>query len=913
MSKSLLTRKKYKNIPAASSVYNNLYLTPSISKILNSKLSFKKKCLLIEKIEILHNMKPGTEEYFTMKHQIDSILKMQTGSLVLRLKSMDLSKHNRVIIMKKIDQLEQMNANSDEYDNLINWIQCAICISNRTITICTTPPIINSSSKYESYLSQVKHYMDSKIYGMDQAKEKLLELTAMQLTKNNLSNASFILQGAPGVGKCLHPNTQILMYLGGMKAAKDIIRGDILMGDDSQPRIVISTNTGRDCMYKITPEYSEPFIVNEPHVITLYNEFTEHTSDIPLNEYLKKSESWKSKHKMFCVPVEYAKVPTKNDPYLVGILLNSKSNTVDEVVKEYLTSRLDNLASYVSGVSDIRTLNLSTIDKNEIAYLLNHRYIPDTYLYNNRENRYKLLRGFIEVTRERKPVEQQRSRSLERTPNSAGSRTSSTGSRSRTPVKRSSTPKPTRTSILRSSNIHRSRLVGSIRQSSSGKQLSNTPDSSRDTPNSAHNRSSSRDAHKSSKLSGKPTSRPRSLSRDKAPIKPGLAKFIEKTIPKVENKTNKKKLTVETRKSPGHISEPSDSDGSPLSRGTIERQTRLKQFKERMPVINGKDTKLTIKDKLLGEQIKFLARSLGFKTMYISDEIWICDDIDILPPVTRKIETSFHVTQLVTSEYCGFTLDGNGRFILSSFLVTHNTHLANVYADAIKIPFSRIDVKDCTEDDFIGKNQLDDASPGLICKAITKLKDVNNKHCRSGVVFIDNFDKTESDATLFRYLNDVYFYDRYLPGIQINLSDLIFVYSIDDPECIDTNTLNKLHLIKLQGYSRLEKKHILANFVLPKLLQSVNLDSNIISFTDDALDVIMDIFKYDTDKGLHKYNQVINSIISKINALTHAPKGMFSYSIPNIELPIRITPSILETFKSLFDTSISETHLSIYL
>lgn len=43
------------------------------------------------------------------------------------------------------------------------------------------------------------------------------------------------------------------MYDGSIKLAKDIVPNDILMGDDSTPRIVVSITSGTDQMYEIDP------------------------------------------------------------------------------------------------------------------------------------------------------------------------------------------------------------------------------------------------------------------------------------------------------------------------------------------------------------------------------------------------------------------------------------------------------------------------------------------------------------------------------------------------------------------------------------------------------------------------------------------------------------------------------------
>ena len=83
--------------------------------------------------------------------------------------------------------------------------------------------------------------------------------------KNEIS----IITGGPGCGKCLDPNTKILMYDGDIKKIKDINVGEYIKGDDSTPRKVLCMYSGIDDMYKIVPKIGYPFICNRPHILTL--------------------------------------------------------------------------------------------------------------------------------------------------------------------------------------------------------------------------------------------------------------------------------------------------------------------------------------------------------------------------------------------------------------------------------------------------------------------------------------------------------------------------------------------------------------------------------------------------------------------------------------------------------------------
>ena len=69
---------------------------------------------------------------------------------------------------------------------------------------------------------------------------------------------------------CIDPETEVFLWNGKIKLAKNIIVGDILIGDDGTKRIVSKTISGYDNMYKIKNGKMKDYIVNSNHIITLF-------------------------------------------------------------------------------------------------------------------------------------------------------------------------------------------------------------------------------------------------------------------------------------------------------------------------------------------------------------------------------------------------------------------------------------------------------------------------------------------------------------------------------------------------------------------------------------------------------------------------------------------------------------------
>ena len=221
-------------------------------------------------------------------------------------------------------------------------------------------------------------------------------------------------------GKCLGIDTEILMYDGTIKKVQDVIEGDLLMGDDSTPRKVLSLARGKEQMYKVEPQKGEGYIVNESHILSLKcatncsKALQKGTVlDISVLDYLNLPKSFHGRGGVlygYRVPLEFPEILLPFDPYMMGYWLGDGSSRAtkiscqDSTVLHYFAHNLKsyNLSLIYASQYDYGICGNHTIKNNIMLNtlrdlnLIKNKHIPLIYKCNSRENRLKLLAGLID-------------------------------------------------------------------------------------------------------------------------------------------------------------------------------------------------------------------------------------------------------------------------------------------------------------------------------------------------------------------------------------------------------------------------------------------------------------------------------------------------------------------------------------
>ena len=182
--------------------------------------------------------------------------------------------------------------------------------------------------------------------------------------------------------------------------------------------------------------------------------------------------------------------------------------------------------------------------------------------------------------------------------------------------------------------------------------------------------------------------------------------------------------------------------------------------------------------------------------------------------------------------------------------------------------------------------------------------------CMNPIIYFDELDKiseTYKGQEVVHFLTHLtdqsqnsLFQDNYFPGINIDLSKCLFIFSFNDESKVDRILKDRMYVINTKGFNVKEKVEITKNYLLPELMEIFMFNDNEINFNESNIEYIINNYT-GKEEGVRNLKRSIETIISKINIynLSYDEDKKtaidLTYQIKDFKLPLEISNDIIDS------------------
>ncbi len=240
-------------------------------------------------------------------------------------------------------------------------------------------------------------------------------------------------------------------------------------------------------------------------------------------------------------------------------------------------------------------------------------------------------------------------------------------------------------------------------------------------------------------------------------------------------------------------------------------------------------------------------------------------------------------------------------------------------AKILNRPFKQINMGGMTDSSFLlGHEQTYVGSrPGIIVNSLIETKVMNP------IIFMDEVDKISTSEkgvdiqSVLIHLTDPVqnrdFQDKYFPGVNIDLSKVLFIFSCNDDTKLSPILKDRLNIIRVKNPSVNDKVIIGKKYLLKELCPNIGLDISKIKIDDETVKYIITNYCKD-DVGLRGLKKCMESILMKVNSALYNPLIKYK-TLKNISLeePFELTIKVVEDVLKKSEDRYSELMNSMFL
>ena len=200
----------------------------------------------------------------------------------------------------------------------------------------------------------------------------------------------------------------------------------------------------------------------------------------------------------------------------------------------------------------------------------------------------------------------------------------------------------------------------------------------------------------------------------------------------------------------------------------------------------------------------------------------------------------------------------------------------NGVANVLKRPFEFFSLGGATDSaNFVGHSYTYEGSMwGRVVDSLI------NARCMNPVMYFDELDKVSETAqgqeitSMLIHLTDrsqnTQFHDRYFAGVDIDLSQCLFVFSFNDESKVHPILKDRMQVITCTGYSADDKFQIVEKYIWPQMLERTNFKE--LSIKPDAIKFLIREYSSE-EEGVRTLIRALETLTTRINLLRIADEA----------------------------------------
>lgn len=259
-------------------------------------------------------------------------------------------------------------------------------------------------------------------------------------------------------------------------------------------------------------------------------------------------------------------------------------------------------------------------------------------------------------------------------------------------------------------------------------------------------------------------------------------------------------------------------------------------------------------------------------------------------------EAKTHILQIIGKWIRNPGAGGNVLAIQGPMGNGKTTLIKNGVAKALKRPFAFVALGGASDSAYFDGHcyTYEGSRWGRIVDILHQTK------CMNPIICFDELDKVSDTAKGDEIINMLIhitdssqnntFQDNYFPGVNIDLSKVLFVFSFNDESKINRILKDRMQVIRTKGYELKDKLEIAKNYLLPEIYSVYNYTDKDITFSDDCITYIIKNFTSE-ESGVRNLKRCLDNLVSLINLynISKNDKKIVDTKIEEFKLPISLT------------------------